>query len=147
MPGSLRCLSLHARMLVVHGCVPALATVRTAVRLSSRIWLGAASVMHAPYCCCGRTPVQKSFVALWVVLTNFCTRLALIAPLSILFARELTALLAPHPELMNRSSADVTAVITCPARHSARAARPAKSLLLALMTDFNETVFKGVIFY
>ena len=62
------------------------------------------------------------------------------APLNILLARELTALLAPHPELMPRSSADVPAVITCPARDSARAARPDKSSLLALITDLTETV-------
>ena len=78
----------------------------------------------------------KSLVALRSVLTNCCTRRALIAPRLIRFAKALTALLAPHPELMPRSSADVTAMIFWPARDNARAVRSAKSLLLALTTDF-----------
>ena len=102
---------IHAKMVVVHGCVPALATERTAARLISRIWLGAAPEMHAPYCCCGRTPVEYSFVARWLVLTRVCTRFDLTAPLMSLLAIELIALLAPHPELTPRSSAEVTAVI------------------------------------
>ena len=82
----------------------------------------------------------KSLVALRFVLTNCCTRRALIAHLLIRIANALTALLAPHPELTPRSSADVTAVIVCPALESALAALPAKSLLLALMTDLTDTV-------
>ena len=127
-------------MVDVHGCVPALAIVRTAARLISRIWLGAAPEMHAPYCCCGRTPVWYSFVARWFVLTSVCTHLDLIAPLRSRLTRKLIALLVPQPELTPRSSAEVTAVIACPARESARAARPAESLLLALMTDLTDTV-------
>ena len=143
MPGSLRCPSLQAKMVVVQGCVPALATERTAARLISRIWLGAAPEMHAPYCCCGRTPVMYSFVARWLVLTKVCTRFDLIAPLMSLLASELIALLAPQPELTPRSSAEVTAVIVCPARDSARAVLHAMSLLLALITDLADTVSRS----
>ena len=124
----------------MQGCVPALATVRTAVRRSSRIWLGAAPGMHTPYCCCGRTPVQKSLVASRFASTSCCTLLARAAPLRNLFASELTTLLAPHPELMPKSSAEVTAVIFWPARDSVLAVRNARSLLLALITDLTDTV-------
>ena len=84
--------------------------------------------------------MMYSFVARWSVLTKVCTRFDLIAPLMSRLASELVALLAPHPELTPRSSADVTAVIDCPARASARAALRARSLLLAFTTDLAETV-------
>ena len=139
-PGSLRFPSLHAKVVVVHGCVPAFLTDRIAALRISRTWLGAAPEMHAPYCCCGRTPVRYNFDARWLALTKVCTRLDLTAPLMNLLARELTDLLAPQPELTPRSSAEVTAVTVWPARASARAALHARSLLLALITDFAEMV-------